>query len=95
MILLLITQYVCDEAYTGRPLEVTTIGFVGGVPALPTTSTKQPKIVYNIGDVVVKGDIAVFTVKRSGTDIASSLKFKTLNKLGTATPGVVKNRMVS
>ena len=84
------TQYVCDEAYTGRPLEVTTIGFVGGVPALPTASTKQPKIVYDISDVVVKeGDIAVFTVKRNGvTDIASSLKFKTLNKLGTATPGV-------
>ena len=27
------TQYICDEAFTGRPLELTTIGFVGGVPA--------------------------------------------------------------
>ena len=26
------TQYTCDEAYTGSPLTVTTIGFIGGVP---------------------------------------------------------------
>ena len=26
------TQYVCEEAYTGNPLEITTVGFVGGVP---------------------------------------------------------------
>jgi len=26
------TQYTCDEAYTGRPLEITTVGFTGGVP---------------------------------------------------------------
>lgn len=26
------TQYVCDEAYTGNPLVVTTVGFTGGIP---------------------------------------------------------------
>ena len=85
------TQYVCDEAYTGRPLEVTTIGFVGGVP-LPGGNggeTKKPKISYTINDVEVKeGEIAKFTVTRSGyLDIASSVKFKTLKKQGTATSG--------
>ena len=86
------TQYVCDEAYTGRPLQVTTIGFVGGVP-LPggpgSSETKKPKISYQINDVTVKeGAIAKFTVTRSGyLDIASSVKFKTLKKQGTATAG--------
>lgn len=86
------TQYVCDEAYTGRPLEVTTIGFVGGVP-LPggpgSATTKKPKISYEINDVTVKeGAVAKFTVIRSGyLDIASSVKFKTLKKQGTATAG--------
>ena len=51
------TQYVCDEAYTGRPLEVTTIGFVGGVP-LPggpgSVETKKPKIVYSINDITLQ-----------------------------------------
>ena len=84
------TQYVCDEAYTGRPLEVTTIGFAGGVP-LPGGSgsdeTKKPKIVYNINDITVKeGEIATFTVSRTGvTDIASSVSYKTLKDQGTAT----------
>ena len=86
------TQYVCDEAYTGRPLQVTTIGFVGGVP-LPggpgSSETKKPKISYQIDDVTVKeGAVAKFTVTRSGyLDIASSVKFKTLKKQGTATAG--------
>ena len=84
------TQYVCDEAYTGRPLEVTTIGFAGGVP-LPggpgSDETKKPKIVYNINDITVKeGEIATFTVSRTGvTDIASSVSYKTLKDQGTAT----------
>lgn len=26
------TQYTCDDAYKGRPLEITTVGFTGGVP---------------------------------------------------------------
>ena len=83
------TQYVCDEAYTGRPLSLTTIGFVGGVPAPPTKVTKKPKIIYNISDVIVtEGDSAVFTVTRTGfLDIASSVNFKTIKNQGTATAG--------
>ena len=83
------TQYVCDEAYTGRPLSLTTIGFVGGVPAPPTKVTKKPKIIYNISDVIVtEGDSAVFTVTRTGfLDIASSVDFKTIKNQGTATAG--------
>jgi len=88
------TQYVCDEAYTGSPLSTTTVGFTGGVPSdgsgttggLPTT--KKPKITYNIEDIeVVEGNVATFTVTRSGyLDSSSSVKYKTL-KLGTATEG--------
>ena len=83
------TQYVCDEAYTGRPLNLTTVGFVGGVQAPPTKVTKKPKIVYNISDVIVtEGDSAVFTVTRTGfLDIASSVNFKTIKNQGTATAG--------
>ncbi len=83
------TQYVCDEAYTGRPLALTTIGFAGGVPLPPEDTTKKPKIVYTINDLtVVEGDIATFVVTRSGSiDISSSVKFKTLKKQGTATSG--------
>jgi len=88
------TQYVCDEAYTGNPLETTTVGFTGGVPSdgsgttgeLPTN--KKPKIIYNITDIeVVEGNVATFTITRSGyLDSASSVKYKTL-KLGTAIEG--------
>ena len=83
------TQYVCDDAYTGRPLSLTTIGFIGGVPAPATEVTKKPKIVYNINDLVVtEGESAVFTVTRSGfLDIASSVKFKVIKDQGTATAG--------
>ncbi len=86
------TQYVCDEAYTGRPLEVTTIGFVGGVP-LPggpgSAESKKPKIVYSINDITVtEGDIATFNITRSGLIAeASSVKFATLKDQGSATPG--------
>ena len=80
------TQYVCDEAYTGKPLEVTTVGFTGGVP-LPGTGTSETKIVYTINDIeVIEGQTAVFTVTRSGSlDIASSVQFTILNGQGTAT----------
>ncbi len=83
------TQYVCDDAYTGRPLSLTTIGFIGGVPAPATDVTKERKIVYNIDDLVVtEGESAVFTVTRSGfLDIASSVKFKVIKDQGTATAG--------
>ena len=83
------TQYVCDEAYTGRPLLLTTIGFAGGVPLPPEDTTKKPKIVYTINDLTVtEGDIATFVVTRSGfIDIASSVKFKTLKTQGSASAG--------
>ena len=84
------TQYVCDEAYKGRSLDITTIGFTGGVPLPGTGDSKKPIIKYTIGDIEVKeGDIATFVVKRSGyLDDASSVKFKTLKGQGTATEGV-------
>ena len=83
------TQYICDEAYTGRPLTLTTIGFAGGVPLPGTEVTKQPKIIYSINDLTVtEGEIATFTVTRKGLiDIASSVQAKTLKKQGTATAG--------
>lgn len=85
------TQYVCDEAYTGAPLTETTVGFTGGVPATGGSSvTKQQKMVYNISNIEVEeGDIATFTVTRSGyLEQASSVTFKTLKNQGTATEGV-------
>ena len=88
------TQYICDEAFTGRPLELTTIGFAGGVPAstVPgseTSVTKKPKLTYTINDIsVTEGQVATFTVKRGGVlDIASSVKFNTIKNQGTATSG--------
>lgn len=87
------TQYVCEEAYTGRPLEFTTIGFTGGIPLPYTpqgpndTSPKRKKIRYGIKDITVtRGDVAVFTITRSGyLGSASSVTFKTLDSLGSAT----------
>ena len=83
------TQYTCDEAYTGAPLTVTTVGFIGDVPKLPTDTTKEPKIIYDITDVEVEeGSAARFTVTRSGfTGIASSVKVQTLANQGSATAG--------
>ena len=89
------TQYTCDEAYTGNPLAVTTIGFVGGVPndgsgtgpgTVPVT--KKPKITYNIEDIVVEeGNEAQFVVTRTGyVEVSSSVTYTTLTK-GTATAG--------
>tara|TARA_B100000902_G_scaffold28563_1_gene34346 strand:- start:3447 stop:6314 length:2868 start_codon:yes stop_codon:yes gene_type:complete len=85
------TQYVCDEAYKGAPLEVTTVGFTGGVPRDGTRSgtptTKKQKISYTISDVkVTEGEQAQFVVTRTGyLEVASSVTFKTL-KRGEATP---------
>ena len=83
------TQYVCEEAYTGNPLTITTVGFAGGVPLPPTSPTKKPKIAYDISDITVtEGESATFTVTRTGfLDNASSVKFKTLKSQGTATAG--------
>ena len=33
------TQYVCDDAYKGNTLDITTVGFTGGIPK-PITSTR-------------------------------------------------------
>ena len=79
------TQYVCDEAYTGKPLEVTNIGFTGGVP-LPTLN----KIVYSINDITVEeGEAAKFTITRTGaTNIASSVDYKILENQGSATKNI-------
>jgi hypothetical protein len=89
------TQYTCDEAYTGNPLSVTTIGFVGGVPndgsgtgpgTVPVT--KKQKITYNIEDLTVEeGNEAQFVVTRTGyTEVSSSVTYKTLTK-GSAEAG--------
>ena len=82
------TQYVCDEAFTGNPLTVTTIGFTGGVP-LPGVDTKESKIVYSIDDIeVTEGEIAQFTVTRSGdVDLSSAVNFTILTGQGSATVG--------
>ena len=83
------TQYTCDEAYTGKPLTLTTVGFVGGVPLPGKDTTKEPKIIYNINDIEVEeGSVATFTITRTGfTSIASSVKIKTLANQGNATAG--------
>ena len=83
-------RYTCDEAFTGSPLTVTTVGFVGGVPLPGTDTTKEPKIIYNINDIEVEeGSVAKFTITRSGfTSVASSVKVKTLANQGSATSGV-------
>ena len=87
------TQYTCDEAYTGTPLEITTVGFVGGVPLFdgedgnipgsdPTTVGSETKrITYDIQDITVEeGEDAVFTVTRSGyLGASSSLRYKTVS----------------
>ncbi len=80
-------QYTCDDAYTGKPLSITTIGFTGGVPRYSDKPTKSPKIVYAISDIIVEeGFNAVFEVTRTGfIESASSVTYKT-SKKGTATP---------
>jgi hypothetical protein len=80
-------QYTCDDAYTGKPLSITTVGFTGGVPRYSDKPTKTPKIVYTISDIIVEeGFDAVFQVTRTGvTESASSVSYRT-SKKGTATP---------
>lgn len=89
------TQYVCDDAYLGKPLDITTVGFTGGIPLPASTDPigsnvkKQKKIIYDIQDIEVEeGMDAIFTVTRSGsTEFASSVTYKTVKDLGTATAG--------
>ena len=89
-------QYVCDEAYNGRSLSPTRIGFRGGVfddkygdapKNNPNSGSYKKKIVYDIKDIeVLEGDNAVFTVTRSGyLDESSSVTFKTVGS-STAIP---------
>jgi len=80
-------QYTCEDAYTGKPLSITTVGFTGGVPRYSDKPTKTPKIVYTISDIIVEeGFDAVFQVTRTGvTESASSVSYRTSRK-GTATP---------
>lgn len=87
------TQYTCDEAYTGKPLEITTVGFTGGVPLfdggdgnIPGSTTGTPgtetkRITYDIQDITVEeGEDAVFTVVRSGyIGASSSVRYKTIS----------------
>jgi hypothetical protein len=85
------TSYTCQDAYTGKTLQFTTIGFTGGVPK-PNGSgsnSEKPKILYTIDDIEVEeGKDAVFTVTRSGyTQIASSVSYQSLENQGTATSG--------
>ena len=80
-------QYTCEDAYSGKPLSTTTVGFTGGVPLYSDTPTKSPKIVYTISDITVEeGFDAVFEVTRTGfIESASSVTYKTSNK-ATDTP---------
>ena len=85
------TQYYCDEAYEGKPLSLTTIGFVGGVPKRNITDPSlAQKLTYDINSIEVEeGTVARFTVTRKGfTQVASSVRFQTINNQGTATAGV-------
>ena len=76
------TQYVCEDAYKGKPLILTTVGFTGGV----TDTLLDNNIIYDINNIEVEeGNEAIFTVTRKGrTDVSSSVSYKNLNK-GTAT----------
>lgn len=82
------TIYTCDQAYEGNDLVTTTVGFVGGVftpgGGTGTTTTSKDKIVYSIDDITVtEGEIASFTITRSGTvALPSSILFETVE--GTA-----------
>ncbi len=73
--------YTCEEAYEGVKLQNTEVTFVGGKPY---TDGLEDRITYNIHDITVKeGDIAKFTVTRTGkTDISSSVFWRTIE--GTA-----------
>lgn len=76
-------QYTCEEAYEGTTITSTEVVFVGGIQ----DPVEEPVINYNIGNIEVEeGDIAVFTVTRSGkTDVSSSVKYSTRD--GSATSG--------
>lgn len=70
--------YTCEEAYEGIKLENTEVNIIGG------TQPFQNVINYDIQDIsVTEGEVAKFTVTRSGlTDISSSITYRTIT--GTA-----------
>ena len=75
-------QYTCTDVYEGKKLIDTGIAFVGGI------QEEETRIKYLMKDITVKeGDIAVFTVERSGfIGVASSVLFNVQD--GTATKDV-------
>ncbi len=76
------TQYTCTDVYEGKKLLDTGIAFVGGI------QEEDTRIKYLMKDITVKeGDIAVFTVERSGfIGVASSVEYNVQD--GTATKNV-------
>ena len=77
------SQYTCEEAYEGIKLPTNDVKFIGGIQDPPI----RRKIIYDIPDItVMEGEMAVFTVRRSGhTNISSSVSYVTRN--GTAQKG--------
>jgi len=75
-------QYTCADVYEGKKLIDTGVAFVGGI------QEEDTRIKYLMKDITVKeGDIAVFTVERSGfIGVASSVLFNVQD--GTATKDV-------
>ena len=77
------STYICEEGQSGQTLPPTRVVISGGIQ-IPEAN---PIIRYTIDDVIVQeGDMATFTVTRSGyTDVASSVSYFTVD--GTAVYG--------
>tara|TARA_B100001996_G_scaffold124174_2_gene94026 strand:- start:733 stop:3600 length:2868 start_codon:yes stop_codon:yes gene_type:complete len=77
------SQYTCEEAYEGIKLPTSDVTFIGGIQ----DPIVRRKLIYTINDITVKeGEMAVFTVRRSGhTSVSSSVAYSTRN--GTAQKG--------
>ena len=75
-------KYTCEDVYEGKKLIDTGVAFVGGI------QKRRSRIKYLMKDITVKeGDIAVFTVERSGfIGVSSSVEFNVQD--GTATKDV-------
>jgi len=90
--------YSCDEAYEGHTLQITTVGFTGGVPGTGKGGTniidpKTPKIIYSINDITVtEGDIAEFIVTRTGeVNLESSVLFASIDGTADGTDYIKNN----
>jgi hypothetical protein len=78
------SKYTCDEAYEGTTLTETEVITIGGIQ-----DPVEPLVIqYSISDISVEeGDIAIFTVTRSGyLDVSSSVRYSTRN--GSATKDI-------